>query len=196
MIVGHYAPALIAHQRQPRAPLWLFMVAGSLQDLVWVALGLAGVEAPRPSSLLETSFLNMRVEMTYSHDLLPALLWCAVMAGVGYAITRRGAVAAWCAALVGIHEISDVVAGFQHHVLGPSTPIFTTNLYGRAPELAILIEAAFGAACVWWFIRARAASGRPISRSTTIGLYAVFVLGALAWLPTARMPLGRLLGVS
>jgi hypothetical protein len=193
MIVGHYAPALIAYQRAPRGPLWLYLLAAGWQDLLWLGLAIAGLEVPQPGSPLEATFQNLRVEMTYSHDLLPTLWWAAVFALLGLIIARNRRAAFWCGALVIIHTLTDLVTGFPHHVFGPDSATVGLNLYGRLPELSIVAEAVFGAACVGWFSRARARAGRPLFPGTALGLYAVFVLGALAWLPTARVPLGQLL---
>src|ERR671933_328038 len=136
-----------------------------------------GVEAPQPKSLLAASFLNLRVEMTYSHDLVSSGVLAVGAAALGYVITRRRAVALWCLALVVAHEACDLVVGFPHHVLGPASAGVGLGLYGRAPEVAFGLEAVFGASCVAWFRRARARRGRPVSRRTTWGLYLVFIVG-------------------
>jgi hypothetical protein len=203
VILGHYATALIAQQRAPRVPVWLLLAAANLPDLVWLILAAVGLEAPSPASVLDASFANLTVEMTYSHDLAPAFGLAAIAAAGAYIVTLQStatrAVAAvagaWCAALVLGHEASDLVAGFEHHMAGPRSPSIGLDLYRQAPELALVLEALLGAACVAWFTRARAREGRPLSRATVWSLYAIFVAGTLAWLPIARRPLGELLGV-
>ena len=59
---------------------------------------------------------------------------------------------------------------------------------------AIIIEAVFGAACALWFLRAERDAGRQLPPRRGLILYAIFVLGALIWLPTATVPLGSFLG--
>jgi hypothetical protein len=195
MIIGHYATALIPHQRLPAVPLWVFLLAANLSDFAWLLFALLGLEAPRPDSMFAASFRDLEVQMPYSHDLVPAGLWALVAGAIAWGVTRSRAAMVWCAALVVFHEACDLVAGFEHHILGPSTASVGLDLYGRAPEAAILLEAALGAGCVLWFLRQRAASGRPVSIPTARALYLVFILGALAWLPIARTPLGSLLGL-
>ena len=203
MILGHYATALIAHQRAPRLPVWLLLATANLPDLLWLVLAAVALEAPHPASVLDASFANLTVEMTYSHDLVPALGLAALAAAGTYLLTVQStatravasAAGAWCGALVLGHEASDLVAGFEHHMAGPRSPSIGLNLYGQAPELALVLEALLGAACVAWFTRARARDGRPLSRTTVWSLYAIFVAGTLGWLPIARRPLGELLGV-
>ena len=101
----------------------------------------------------------------------------------------------WCAVLVLGHEVSDLIAGFEHHVAGPRSPTVGLGLYRRAPELALGLEVLLGVVCVAWFVRARTREGRPVSRVTVWALYAIFVVGTLAWLPIARRPARELLGL-
>ena len=189
MIIGHYAAALIPHERDPQTPLALYLFLANAADFLWLGAAAVGLEAPVPRSLFEASFANLHVAMPFTHDLVPTMGWAVLAAAVVYAATRRGAPAGWAAALVVAHEACDLLSGFSHWILGPATPAIGLNLYGRAPEVALLLEAAFGAGCTWWFVRARARAGRPLSGSTKWGLYATFVAGALVWLPIARTPL-------
>src|SRR5262249_23594739 len=138
---------------------------------------------------------NIRVDMIYSHEPLPVLALAAATFALVFAVWRRPALAGWCAALVVLHLLADLVVGFTHHLAGPATPTISLNLYGRAPKLAIAIEAAYAASCVAWYERAERARGRPVARAKARALYGVFALGALLWLPAARTPLGRLVGL-
>ena len=194
MIVGHYATALLPWSRAPRAPLWLYLVCAQALDFLWLGLAAAGVEAPSPSSILDVTFANLRVQMVVSHDALPVLGWAALTAGVVLAVTRDGRVALWCGALVVGHLLCDLLSGFGHTLCGAGSPAIGLDLYGRAPRLALVIEAVFGAACVLAFAASERRQGRPLTIRRQAALHAVFVGGALAWLPTATTPLGRWLG--
>jgi hypothetical protein len=79
-----------------------------------------------------------------------------------------------------------LVCAILHHVTGPTTAAIGLNLYGRAPYLAIVIEAAFGACMVYLYGWSEARQGRSLSTRRRASLYAVFVLGALAMLPGAE----------
>lgn len=156
MVVGHYAAALIPHARQPRTPVWLFLLAANVSDFIWLVLAFAGLEAPRPASMFAASYSNLVVGMPYSHDLVPALGLALAIGVLSVLLTRSATAAGWCAALVVIHELCDFISGFEHRLLGPGTKRVGLDLYHRSPELALVLEAAFGAVCTWWFVRYRA----------------------------------------
>ena len=192
MIVGHFATALIPHSRLRKAPLWLLLLASNLGDYLWLVLVPLGMEKATPESFLKVTFANMRVEMPYSHDLVPTLILAAVTAALVFAVYRERALALWCGGLVIMHLLADLLCGFPHYVFGPGTPEIGLGLYGTQPHLAILIEAVFGGAIVFWFVRSESSQGRMLARGKVIALYAVFVAGALFWLPTATVSLESL----
>ncbi len=197
MIVGHYASALLPYSRlkaEPSGcPFWLLLLCANVPEFLWLGLALAGVEAPSPGSLLDATFANLRVEMTFSHNLVPALLQGVVVGGAVLAVLRRPAVALACAGLVVLHVLCDYVVGFEHQVLGPDSLAVALNSYGRAPHLAILFELAFSVACVFWYHRSERLAGRPVPAGRRRALYAIFIVGVLLWLPAATLPLRGLL---
>ena len=194
MIVGHYATALIPYSKMDRkAPLWLFLLCANLADFLWIFLGLIGIEATNPSSLWLATFQNLSVEMTYSHNALPSFILALIIFGFVYLFTRSIRVSLWCGVLILVHFLSDLLSGYEHHWVGPDSPILGLGLYTKNTYLALTIEAAFGALCLLWYIRQEKSKGRIIRKSKQLALYAIFILGALIWIPTATIPLGDLL---
>ncbi len=197
MIVGHYATALLPYSRLKSAgggcPFWLLLLSANVPEFLWLALALAGVEAPDPASLIDASFSNLKVDMVLSHNLVPALAQAAVVGVLVFAWLRRGAAALWCAGLCVFHVLCDYVVGFEHQLLGRESLAVALNSYGRAPYLAILFEAAFSVACVFLYHRAEERAGRPIPAGRRRALYAIFLVGVLVWLPSAKVPLRAML---
>ncbi len=196
MIVGHYATALIPRRLQPEAPFWLLLLASNLSDFLWILLGLLGLEAPRPSSLWLATFQNIAVEMPYSHDGLPTLLLAIAFTVLVLILFRNLKTALWCGVLVIVHLLCDLLSGYPHHLAGNETAKIGLGLYNTAPHLALFLEALVGGLCVAWYLYDRKKAGLNTSRKTQTLLYLVFVGGALIWLPTATLPLGKVLGVS
>lgn len=193
MIVGHYAAALVPYGKLEGRPLWLLLVCANVPEFLWLALALCGVEPAQPASLLDATFMNIKVDMIYSHNLVPALVQGAIVFAIVLAIWRDRTLALWCGGLTIFHVLSDFIVGFQHELLGPDSPHVALNTYGRMPQVAILIELAFALACVHYYLRSEARRGRPLSNGRRAALYAVFAVGILAWLPATVMPLRELL---
>jgi len=159
---------------------------------VWLALAALGPEHTEPASLFDATFQNIAVDMRWSHEPLPVLGLALIVAAIVFAIYRDRALALWCGALIVLHLLCDLLVGFTHHVAGPGTQDISLNLYGRVPAVAVLIELCYGAGLVAWFAFAERRAGRPVHRKKLAALYAVFVLGALAFLPIAFAPMSSL----
>ncbi len=187
MIVGHYAAALIARPHRPTAPFWLFLLSANLAEFLWLVLALVGVEAPVPSSLLDASFQNLRVDMVLSHNLAPNLALSALLFVVVWLATRDRGLAIWCAALCHLHVWCDYLVGFEHQVAGRQSAPIGLNSYARFPELAIVLELAFAWLCIAYYLYMERRAGRTPRPARVLVLLFIFTLGILAWLPNARV---------
>ena len=194
MIVGHYAAALVPCSRLEGRPLWLLLVCANVPEFLWLTLALAGVEPTSPASLLDATFPNIDVHMTYSHNLIPGLIQGVIVFAVVQAIWRDRPLALWCGALTIVHVLCDLFVGFKHELLGPGSPQVSLDTYGHAPVLAIGIELLFALGCVFAYLRSEARQGRSLTSRRSVTLYAVFAIGILIWLPATSMSLGQIFG--
>lgn len=198
MIAGHYVTALVPYEltrKNPSASFWLFLLAAQFLDFLMLLLVWLGMERLEPANFLEVAFASMTSEMLISHDIIPVLGWTALFGVAVYAVLRDHVIALWCAALVLVHEVFDLLVGFEHYVLGPDTVGLGFNLYNKAPVSGLLIEAAICAGVVFWFCRRRAARGKPASMRLQVGLYGLLVGSTLATLLVAHRPLSTWLGL-
>ena len=194
MIVGHYAAALVPYSRLEGRPLWLLLICANVPEFLWLTLALAGVEPTSPASLLDVTFPNIDVHMTYSHNLIPGLIQGVIVFAVVQAIWRDRPLALWCGALTIVHVLCDLLVGFKHELLGPGSPQVSLDTYGHAPVLAIGIELLFALGCVFAYLRSEARQGRSLTSRRSVTLYAVFAIGILLWLPATSMSLGQTFG--
>ena len=194
MIVGHYAAALVPYSRLEGRPLWLLLVCANVPEFLWLALALAGVEPTKPASLLDATFPNIDVAMTYSHNLFPGLIQGVIVFGLVQLIWRDRTLALWCGALTVVHVLCDILVGFRHQLLGLDSPQVSLDTYARAPVLAIGIELVFALGCVFAYLTSEARRGRPLARRRVVALYAVFAVGILMWLPATSMSLRQTFG--
>jgi hypothetical protein len=195
MLMGHYATALVAYERNhanPKNNLPLFLVAAQFLDLLMLFLVSVGIETFLPHSIFEASFANMRTDMYVTHDLVPVLGWSLGFALAVWAALRDSAMALWCLGLNIVHEASDLLVGFSHNVLGPDSPKVGLQLYTVAPTLGLIVEILLCLAIVFWFANARKQRNRPLRPQTLWGLHGILAGGTVAMLPIANHSLNEL----
>lgn len=193
MILGHYAAAYVARPYNRTAPFWLLLLCANLAEFLWLLLALLGVEATEPTSLLDATFQNLKVHMTYSHNVVPNLMLGAVTYLSVLGFYKEQKLALWCAFLTVSHVWLDFIVGFEHQLVGPDSMSVGLNSYGRFPHLGIGIEWLFAMACLVFYSRAEARQGRPVNRKKMLWLFVAFSVGILLWLPNATIPMRELL---
>jgi len=196
MVAGHFATALVARQQAPAGPLAFYLAISQLPDILWHTLHFLGIETTLPENPMMASLDNMQAEMTYSHDLLPTLVWIALVVLAG-----RGLFSSWRAGLAGgalivMHGVCDAISGHTHYVFGPDSAAIGLGLYASAPYLAIAIEGVFILGVMAWVFRADARAGVRRSRATLMVWVAVFLFSPLTLLPTADLSLVELTGMA
>ena len=143
MLAGHFSTALIAKQKFPKGTLLYFLIISQLQDLLWFVFHYLGIEPTNPSDAFDATLSNMTVDMVYSHDLLPLLIWLIIAFTLGKILFKSTQIGLVSMALVSIHFILDFFSGHMHHVFGAETMELGFGLYASNPYLAIIIEALF-----------------------------------------------------
>ena len=198
MIAGHFATALVPYEltrKTSPAPFWLFLAASQFLDFLMLVFVSVGVEKLEPTNFLTAAFVSMRSDMFVSHDVVPVFGWAILFGAIAWGLTRNRTVALWCAGLVLLHEVFDLVVGFGHYVLGRHTMGLGLDLYNRAPVVGMLIEAALCAAIVSWFCAHRARRNAPVSPRLKWGLYVSLVGFTLATLSIATRSLASRFGI-
>ena len=179
MLAAHYSTAMLACQRFPRGTLTYFLIASQLQDLLWLSFHYLGLEPTLPEDLMNVTLQGLKVDMQYSHDLLPQVFWMLVTYGVGRLVFKSNSIGIAGSLLVLGHFILDVLSGFPHHIFGPHTHDVGLSLYVSNVYLAIGIEAVFVTLVLWYFFRSEEKLGRkrtPGNKRAIIGLFAFGVL--------------------
>lgn len=172
MITGHFATALVPCARDRSLPLFALLLSSQAQDFLI------------PIDVLRSGQRDLaRLEMTFSHDLLPTLVTALVVALFLQFAFRRRKVALVGAALVLLHEACDLLSGFAHNVLGPGTPRFGLDLYRNSPATASVIELVLALGCLGYFLLERRRQSDAVPPAKAVVLCAVIlapILGLLA----------------
>lgn len=178
MLAGHFSTALIADQKMPKkGALLFFLIASQLQDLLWLSFHYLGLEPTVPADLLNVTLMNLTVDMVYSHDLFPQLVWMVLTFLMGRLLFRKNNIAIAGALLVLGHYLLDMISGYPHHVFGEGTHQVGLGLYYSNVYLAILIEVVFTGIALAYYFRADSKSSKPRSTKNRLQIAGLFAFG-------------------
>ena len=123
MLLGHYAVAFAAKRYAPRTSLGTLILAAQLLDLVWPLMLLAGWERVQiVPGLMAASAFDF-VHYPYSHSLLAAIAWAAVIGGAYLTFRRYPRGAAVIAIAIVSHWVLDAVVHRPDLPLAPGSSL-------------------------------------------------------------------------
>jgi len=195
MLAGHFTTALIAKQKFPKGTLLYFLIISQLQDFLWFVFHYLGIESTNPSDAFDATLSNMAVDMVYSHDLLPLLIWLIIAFTLGKILFKSTQIGLVSMALVSIHFVLDFFSGHMHHVFGAETMELGFGLYASNPYLAIIIEALFSIVALWYFFREESKKGIKRTKKNKISIMSVFAYGIIFMLLIATHSFRELFGI-
>ena len=195
MLAGHFTTALIANQKFPKASLLYFLIISQLQDFLWFVFHYLGLEPTNPGDAFDASLINMSVDMVYSHDLLPLLVWLIIGFTLGKLLFKSTQIGLVSMALVSIHFVLDFFSGHMHHVFGAETMELGFGLYASNPYLAIVIEALFSIIALWYFFKEETKKGIKRTKKNKISIMSVFAYGIIFMLLIATHSFRELFGI-
>jgi hypothetical protein len=195
MLAGHFSTALIAKQKFPKGTLLYFLIISQLQDFLWFVFHYLGIEPTNPSDAFDATLSNMAVDMVYSHDLLPLLIWLLIAFTLGKILFKSTQIGLVSMALVSIHFVLDFFSGHMHHVFGAETMELGFGLYASNPYLAIAIEALFSIIVLWYFFKEESKKGIKRTKKNKISIISVFAYGIIFMLLIATHSFRQLFGI-
>jgi len=195
MIVGHFATAFVAQKEDKKAPLLFFLIISQLQDLLWLVFHYLGLEVTTPSHVLETSFKTIKVDMLYSHDLLPTLFWIFTAFLLGKLIFKSTKTGVISALLVVGHTILDSISGFSHHVFGQHSHSIGFGFYDSNIYLAIALEVIFTALILVYAYKDHSLEDFKKNLKSFLVLIGVYLYGIVFLLLTAEKSFSELFGL-
>ena len=195
MLAGHFTTALITKQKFPKGTLLYFLIISQLQDFLWFVFHYLGIESTNPSDAFDATLSNMAVDMVYSHDLLPLLIWLIVAFTLGKIFFKSTQIGLVSMALVSIHFVLDFFSGHMHHVFGAETMELGFGLYASNPYLAIVIEALFSIIALWYFFKEETKKGIKRAKKNKISIMSVFAYGIIFMLLIATHSFRELFGI-
>lgn len=195
MLAGHYSTALVAHHKFPTGSLLYFLIVSQLQDLLWFTFHYLGLEPTSPSDALDATLSEMTVNMLYSHDLVPQIVWLLIVFLIGRVAFKSTKIGLVGVALLAGHFVLDFFSGHPHHIFGEETAAAGLGLYASNVYLAIAIEAVFCIGVLWYLFREEAKSGIQRTLKNKIAIVGVFAFGIGFMLTIATTSFRELFGI-
>jgi membrane-bound metal-dependent hydrolase YbcI (DUF457 family) len=185
MFLGHYGLAFAAKRAAPRTSLGALTFAAQFLDELWPILLLLGIEKVRiVPGLMAASPLDF-VHYPFSHSLLMAVVWGALIGGVYYLLRRHGRGAWVIAILVVSHWFLDLVV---HRPDLPLWPGANSPKYGWGVWNSVAgtyaIELAIYAIGIVIYLRAT----RALDKVGSWGLWAYVIVLALIYVSSNGSP--------
>lgn len=153
------------------------------------------LEPTGPSDVFDTTLSNLKVDMLYSHDLLPQAIWLLAIFLLGKLLFKSTKIGIAGAALVAGHFILDIFSGHPHHIFGSETQDIALGLYATHPNLAIAIEAVFCVLALWYFFKEESRAGIRRSSKNKAAIIGLFVFGIVFMLSIATTSFRQLFGI-
>lgn len=182
MLAGHYSAAFLAKAVAPKLPLWSLALAVQFVDVLWALCVLLGIERLRIDPALASNPLDL-YDMPYTHSLVGALGWAALVAGVAFAKLRDSRAALVLGAAVASHWLADWLVHRPDLLLWSGSAKHGLALWNR-PGLALGLELLLLIASAAFWLRTRAVAGVVRRRAWTL----VATLAAVQIVFTAAPP--------
>jgi hypothetical protein len=88
--LGHLAPGLMGKSAAPNVPLWVFLLAGETDELLYFAFTAIGIEKPAVTTMDFTQGVRYLTQgsVPWSHGVFMSVVWSVVAAGIGFLVWR------------------------------------------------------------------------------------------------------------
>jgi len=130
--IGHLAPAFAAKSVTPRAPLWLLIIAGETNDLLYFLFSSVGIE---PKAAITVMDFNQGVKYLtpvsnpWSHGLFMSMIWATIAAAIAFLFYRDRRTSG----IIGLVVFSHWILDFLMH---SNLPLF----FDGSPQVGLGLE--------------------------------------------------------
>ncbi|MBS0474485.1 MAG: hypothetical protein JSR28_04960 [Proteobacteria bacterium] len=176
MFIGHWAPALAVAARRKTPGLTTLFIAAQLVDWAFFAFLLLGAEHMRMTPGISVMNPMDLYDMPYTHSLLGALGFAAVMGAAVWLASRDRTAALIVAAVVVSHWLLDLLVHVPDLTLAGSPPKIGLGLWNH-PMIEMPLELGITFAALWFYARVR----RPAPLRVAVLALVLLALQAINW---------------
>lgn len=129
--IGHFAPGLAAKSAAPDVPLWVFLVAGETNDILYFLFSSAGIEPKAVTTMNFTEGVRYLspVSNPWSHGLFMSAIWSVMAAALAFLFYRDRRVSI----ILGLVTFSHWALDFLMH---SNLPLF----FDGSPQVGLGLE--------------------------------------------------------
>ena len=129
--IGHFAPAFAAKSVTPKVPLWVLLIAGETNDLLYFLFSSADIE---PKAVVVMDFNQgvkylTPVSNPWSHGLFMSVIWAMIAAAIAFLFYRDRR----ASGMIGLVVFSHWVLDFLMH---SNLPLF----FDGSPQVGLGLE--------------------------------------------------------
>jgi membrane-bound metal-dependent hydrolase YbcI (DUF457 family) len=130
--IGHLAPAFAAKSTAPKAPLWVLLIAGETNDILYFLFSSAGLE---PKAVITVMDFNQGVKYLtpvsnpWSHGFFMSMIWAMTAAAIAFLCYRDRQTSG----VVGLVVFSHWILDFLMH---SNLPLF----FDGSPQVGLGLE--------------------------------------------------------
>lgn len=153
MFIGHFGVGFGAKGVAPKVSLGTLFLAAQFLDLLWPTLLLLGIEQVRIKSTPSPGPPLVFTYYPFTHSLLAAIVWGALVGGIYYGLRRRRTAAVVVGLAVVSHWILDLIVHYPDLPLYPGGSLRVGFSLWSMPVVSNLVEFAILGAGLWLYLR-------------------------------------------
>lgn len=164
--IGHLAPGLVAKSAAPQVPLWVWLLAGETNDLLYFVFTATGLEKPVATSMDFNQGVRYLTQGSFpwSHGMFMSVIWSLAVAGLAFLFWRDRRASLLLGAVVLSHWGLDFLMHSNLPLFFDGSPLVGLGLEnsGAGFVLITFFDLVIVAAGIIVYFRARSARGKSI----------------------------------
>jgi hypothetical protein len=163
--IGHLAPGFVAKSTAPKLPLWIFLLAGETNDLLYFAFTTVGIEKPAATTMDFTQGVKYLTQgsIPWSHGMFMSVVWSLSAAGIAYLIWRDRRISLLLGAVTFSHWALDFLMHSNLPLFFGGLPLVGLGLENSGPGFLFItiFDLVILATGIAVYFRAKSAWGKP-----------------------------------
>ncbi|MCJ7433692.1 MAG: DUF3292 domain-containing protein [Anaerolineales bacterium] len=163
--LGHLAPGLVAKSTAPKVPLWVFLLVGETNDLLYFAFTAIGIEKPAAITMDFNQGVRYLTQgsIPWSHGFFMSVVWSVLAAGIALLFWRDRRVSFLLGIVVFSHWALDFLMHFNLPLFFDGSPLVGLGLEnsGQGFLFITIFDIVILAAGIAVYFRAKSAGGTP-----------------------------------